>query len=231
MELLSSDEPLDIYQPFLPCSTQYVILNEAQRVLEDCFYEFVSVHMPSLLRHRGWQCSVAVELTEWTRIFRKVTSTLPRELRSGLQTILNNLSDLRNTAVHRRPISKNRAEQLLRSATQMAQLLQNQLGNQSDWGTTKLQEFQKKLSESGYKTEDAFSTTSQSLASEVHNTPKNNNRVEGWEQLLGQNFSINITLFMEAVRGSASRPEDLFFADEIEDGKHIIIKHVDAPVT
>ncbi|KFA51953.1 hypothetical protein S40293_07075, partial [Stachybotrys chartarum IBT 40293] len=60
----------------------------------------------------------------------------------------------------------------------MAQLLRNQLGDQSHWGKIKLQELQKKLSESGYETADAFSTLSPPLASEVYSTLKNVGRVE-----------------------------------------------------
>merc|ERR1712000_625300 len=192
--------------------------NAAQRVLEDCFYEFASVHIPSLLRHRGWQCSVAVELTEWTRIFQKLASTLPRESRSCLQTILRDLSDLRNIAVHRRPITRSRADQLLRSVMLMAQLLQNQLGNQSDWGTTKVQDFRRKLLELGHETKFGLTATSQPLASEAHSTPKNNTRVEGWEHpadKFGNSFSFDVTLFMEAVRDSASRPEVFFLGRKL----------------
>lgn len=225
----SSDRVLDIFEPFLPSLTQHVVLNAAQRVLEDCFYEFVSGHMPSLLCHQGWECSVAVELTEWVRIFRRVVRVLPSEARSDLEEVFRHLSDLRNTAVHRRPISKNGAEQQLRSALQMTQLLQSQLGTGEAWWTTKLQEFQRTLSGSQHTIEDAVWTASQSSTSEVHGTAKDHIKAEGSSNLpglFGQGDLTAIHWFMEAVRRSASRPEELFFGEDFEDGVCVVVKNM-----
>lgn len=140
MELLASDEPVGMRTPFLPHATQHIILNATQRILEEIFYEFVSAHMPLIILHRGWHCSIAVELTEWIRIFRRVDYNLSGAMRLGFEEHLRDLSNLRNVAVHRRPISKNHTDQLLLSALQVANLLQDQLDSGRKWAVAKLQE-------------------------------------------------------------------------------------------
>lgn len=70
---------------------------------------------------------------------------------------------------------------------------------------------------------------SQSLINETSSTSRIDHDVENGEDLPGDSahtFSFLDTLFMRAVQASASKPEELFFREEKEEGRRIVIKHV-----
>jgi len=103
---------------YLPYQTQHLILNTAQRVLEECCFEFAMSTIPSLLCEMEWDCPVVVDLAQWVKILWKENGTLYHHIDPGAEetkNILTSVSNLRYTAVHRP----------LKSAVEFAQILQD----------------------------------------------------------------------------------------------------------
>lgn len=129
MDLLHEKLP-SLYPSYLPYETQHLILNTAQRVLEECCFEFAMATLPSVLQQKGWDCPAAVELTRWVKIFRAEKGVLCRD--SDLSTqkaseILTAILNLRHTAVHRVRTTAKGVSILLGSAIKLAQILQDSL--------------------------------------------------------------------------------------------------------
>jgi DNA polymerase kappa len=128
--LVPEDIP-SLYPSYLPYTVQHAILNTAQRVLEECCFEFAQQWLPSVLRSRQWDCAVAVELTKWTRILSKSSAELPADalkLRgSELTEILFTTNKLRHTAVHRLPTTARGIDAFLQAASKLAEALQDSL--------------------------------------------------------------------------------------------------------
>ncbi|KAJ9143437.1 hypothetical protein NKR23_g6651 [Pleurostoma richardsiae] len=108
---------------------QHMILNTAQRVLEQCFFDFASRTMPSILMKRNWDCAASVELTKWTRLFSTKKGRVnlqvvrPQIDNDDLSELLVIVSKLRRTAVHRLPVTARGVSQFLDSAVKLANLL------------------------------------------------------------------------------------------------------------
>ena len=120
-----------LYPSQLPYQSQHVILTTAQRVLEECCFAFATAAMPSVLKERKWECPAAVELTKWTKLFRKGKAKFPaQETPIDLSSreahkMLTTVSHLRHTAVHRLPTTARGISQLLDAAVELAQTLQD----------------------------------------------------------------------------------------------------------
>lgn len=119
-----------LYPSYLPYETQHLILNTAQRVLEECCFEFAQAALPSVLQQKKWDCHAAVELTQWVKVFRAEKGLLSRD--SDLSTqktseLLTAISNLRHTAVHRVRTTAKGITMLLGSAVRLAQILQDSL--------------------------------------------------------------------------------------------------------
>ncbi|KAK4120741.1 hypothetical protein N657DRAFT_636162 [Parathielavia appendiculata] len=105
--------------------TQHLILNTAQRVLKECCFEFAKASMPLVLEKK-WDCPTVVELTQWTKIFRKnkKMNIQKTELDAGgflgLPTMV---SSLRHTAVHRLATTARDVGRLLESGVKLALVL------------------------------------------------------------------------------------------------------------
>jgi hypothetical protein len=118
-----------LYPSYIPYKAQHVILNTAQRILEECCYDFARNWLPEVLTNSGWDCAEAVELTKWTRMLLKHTRTLPPQ---ALATREANLKDaflsthqLRHTAVHRLPTTARGIAELVQAALVLAETLQD----------------------------------------------------------------------------------------------------------
>ncbi len=85
--------------------------------------------MPSILQDNQWDCSVAVELTQWTKLFRTKLGSQMLEASDAemVQEMLREVSNLRHTAVHRLPMTAKKISQLLASAVQFAGTLRDNL--------------------------------------------------------------------------------------------------------
>lgn len=119
-----------LYPSYLPYEIQHLILNTAQRVLEECCFEFAMASLPSVLQQKKWDCPAAVELTQWVKVFRAEKGLLCQG--SDLSTqkasqLLTTISNLRHTAVHRVRTTAKGVSMLLGSAIKLAQILQDSL--------------------------------------------------------------------------------------------------------
>jgi hypothetical protein len=89
--------------------------------------------MPSVLQEKNWECPTAVELTKWTKLFRKgktklAVQTIPIDFASNeAGETLTAVTYLRHTAVHRLPTTARGISQLLDAAVNLAQTLQDNL--------------------------------------------------------------------------------------------------------
>jgi hypothetical protein len=87
--------------------------------------------MPSVLEERKWECPAAVELTKWTKLFRKGKGKLTMQATTidlssrEAHKMLTTVSHLRHTAVHRLPTTARGISQLLDAAVKLAQTLQD----------------------------------------------------------------------------------------------------------
>jgi len=113
----------------LPYSAQHTVLVTAQRLLEEACFEFAQRYMPSVLQSAGYDCPAAVELTQWATILTKHRFKLGKAATSSLKTplfpaLVLSMRTLRNTAVHRIPASTAVVCQLVSSAADLAEVLQ-----------------------------------------------------------------------------------------------------------
>ena len=127
-----ADAPIHIpslYPSYLPFRVQHVILSTAQRVLEECCFDFAKKWFPSTLERRGWDCAAAVELTKWTRVLAKYSSSLPAHAFNvngpSLNEVMFATSRIRHTAVHRLPTTARGVDGLIQSAMKMTEALQD----------------------------------------------------------------------------------------------------------
>ena len=118
-----------LYPSYLPYKTQHLILNTAQRILEEGCFEFAEKWLPSVLESRGWDCAEAGELTKWTRTLASRAEGLPPQALKlsgpSLNEVLFATNRLRHSAVHRLPTTARGVDQLVQSAINMAEALQD----------------------------------------------------------------------------------------------------------
>jgi hypothetical protein len=69
--------------------------------LEEGCFEFAQQHFPQILKEHGWDCTEAVELTEWTKLFCQHSTQLEKNLSRPLDEVISLLRELRHSAVHR----------------------------------------------------------------------------------------------------------------------------------
>ncbi|KAL2107110.1 hypothetical protein VUR80DRAFT_5689 [Thermomyces stellatus] len=120
-----------LYPCYLPYKTQHSILTMAQQALEECCFEFAAKNLPAVLEDKGWDCPEAVELTRWLPILqdKSVTTDVQPYFANvdaeGLKALFADVSRLRNSAVHREPVTAKGVSQLLESAVKLSQILQD----------------------------------------------------------------------------------------------------------
>ena len=102
---------------------------KAQAILEHVCYEFGLRDMKDIIKREGWDCPECVELNIWARTLLSNQDRLPLADREGLgkpfHELLDSISHLRHTAVHRLRISANALEQFLVDAETLSQRLQD----------------------------------------------------------------------------------------------------------
>nr|XP_036587734.1 ubiquinol-cytochrome-c reductase cytochrome c1 [Colletotrichum truncatum]KAF6798676.1 ubiquinol-cytochrome-c reductase cytochrome c1 [Colletotrichum truncatum] len=119
-----------LYPIYVPYNTQHLILTTAQRVLEDCCFDFAARWFPQVLQEHGWKCASAVELNKWASVLKKKLPKLPSHALASLTDssaieIMISTHQLRHTAVHRLPTTVRGISQLLQSAVRLAEVLQD----------------------------------------------------------------------------------------------------------
>ena len=115
----------------IPYQTQHRILTQVQIWLEGACFDFAERWLPELLRDNAWEVPEEVELTQWTKIFRKNASKLPTaatEESSGkhLKSALCATHKLRHAAVHRLRISTAEIKSMMADAVVLAKILKDQ---------------------------------------------------------------------------------------------------------
>ncbi|KAI1500176.1 hypothetical protein F5X99DRAFT_419415 [Biscogniauxia marginata] len=116
-----------LYPIQVPYNVQHLILNEAQRMLEESCFQFTQKWLPSVLEKKGWNCASSVELTKWTRVLANEASHTPKEAYNlggkQLDEVLFATNTLRHSAVHRLPTTARGITELIKSAVAMASAL------------------------------------------------------------------------------------------------------------
>ncbi|KAI1772566.1 hypothetical protein F4818DRAFT_424788 [Hypoxylon cercidicola] len=119
-----------LYPTYIPYKAQHVILNEAQRMLEESCFEFVQKWAPAVLEEQGLDCASSVELTKWTRLLAKIADKMPQEAFhlavTPLTDILFATNKLRHSAVHRLPTTARGIQDLVKSAVALTFALNDQ---------------------------------------------------------------------------------------------------------
>ncbi|KAI6086747.1 hypothetical protein F4821DRAFT_237878 [Hypoxylon rubiginosum] len=109
-----------LYPTYIPYKAQHLILNEAQRMLEESCFEFVQNWAPAVLEEQGLDCASSIELTKWTRILATIAENIPQEAFdlgvTPLREILFATHALRHSAVHRLQTTARGIQDLVKSA-------------------------------------------------------------------------------------------------------------------
>ncbi|RYP05984.1 hypothetical protein DL764_003444 [Monosporascus ibericus] len=117
-----------LYPIFIPYKAQHIILNEAQRLLEESCFEFLQKWLPSNLEEKGWECASSIELTKSTRLLARKAGGIPKEAfidigDTPFGQILLAANKLRHSAVHRLPNTARGIRDLCKSAVALATTL------------------------------------------------------------------------------------------------------------
>lgn len=119
-----------LYPLYFSYSAQHAILNAAQRILEECCFEFAKKWLPQVLDTQGWDCAAAVELTKWSQILKQHSDKIPTDaitLANGstLSQLLLATHRLRHAAVHRLPTTAREVNRFVQSAIKLTEALQD----------------------------------------------------------------------------------------------------------
>ncbi|CDM33975.1 hypothetical protein DTO013E5_1705 [Penicillium roqueforti] len=90
-----------LYPVYIHYRGQHVVLTAIQRLLEEGCFEFAQQDFPQILKEHGWDCTEAVELTQWTKLFCRHSTRLKENLTRPLDEVISLLRELRHSAVHR----------------------------------------------------------------------------------------------------------------------------------
>ena len=126
-----SDALPTLLPSYLPYKVQHILLTNVQSLLEETAFSFASKWIPSLLEDENWDCAEAVELTKWNQILEKRWRDLPDEaidvnIGVSFNTVLFSAHELRDSAVHRRPINGMGIEQLVLNAMKYTRALRDE---------------------------------------------------------------------------------------------------------
>lgn len=115
---------------YLPYQTQYKLLVKVQQSLERACFDFAILNLPKIVENEDWDCGEAVELNIWSKVLGEHRSKFLQddldELDKPLQHLLDSITQLRHTAVHRLRISTEQVELFMADAESLAMLLRNQ---------------------------------------------------------------------------------------------------------
>lgn len=102
-----------------------------QSILEAGCYTFVKNRIGHVLDEEGWDCPESVELNTWSKVLRKYQDKLSADKKSCLgkpfPDVLDSLSQLRYTAVHRLRVSASRIEAFMVDAESLAKMLEDDI--------------------------------------------------------------------------------------------------------
>ncbi|KAK3505419.1 hypothetical protein B0T13DRAFT_456370 [Neurospora crassa] len=128
---------------FFPFKVTTTVMLTLHKLFEECCYQFALVHIPHHLAEQNWDCPEAVELSTWHKIFSELLQTdadhvfafdtgstfgtaVPASRRVlYVNNHLFTLKDIRNQAVHPRPINPMALPKILRRAGELARLFRD----------------------------------------------------------------------------------------------------------
>ncbi|KAL9564844.1 hypothetical protein ACKAV7_011296 [Fusarium commune] len=117
------DEPANpIYLPF---SSQHKLMVYLLQRLESMCFVFAQRVMPHALDRRGWDCAEMVQLQHWMRdsVFQEYVEGKILDVEQSAQ-MLDSMIEIRRCAVNRKRIDTTVLETLLRSALELARILE-----------------------------------------------------------------------------------------------------------
>jgi hypothetical protein len=116
-----------LYPAYLAFPSQHRIMTEVQALLERSCFAYGQTTFWEELKRRGWGCPESAELNAWTPVLleqqAKVKPELVAQRGRPLSEILNSLSQLRHTAVHRIRVTANRVYQFICDAENLSIIL------------------------------------------------------------------------------------------------------------
>lgn len=117
-----------LHPVYLPYKTQHRILVPVQILLEECCLEFGNSWVPDLMEAQNWNEAESIELTQWTKSFKKYAKSLPPSAirpvpGKSIADVLFGTSTLRHSAVHRLPTSAAGILNMLSAAINFAEAL------------------------------------------------------------------------------------------------------------
>lgn len=116
-----------LYPAYLVFPSQHRIVTEVQALLERSCFAYGQTTFWEELEKRGWDCPESVELNVWASVLleqqAKVNSELVAERGRPMSEIMNSLSHLRHTAVHRIRVTANRVYQFICDAENLCIIL------------------------------------------------------------------------------------------------------------
>ena len=121
-----------MYPVYIPYKIQHLVLTRAQRLLEECCYDFTVQWLPELLGQRRWDCPEAIELNKWTHIvvrrldsLRHCSQAFANDSTLSLAHVLTSVNKLRHSAVHRLPTTAKGISEMISSVTRFARVLRD----------------------------------------------------------------------------------------------------------
>ncbi|OAP55055.1 hypothetical protein AYL99_10755 [Fonsecaea erecta] len=118
-----------LYPVYLPFQTQHQLLVKVQGILERACHEFGMRAIKEAVEREGWDCPESAELNRWPRVLLLHKDNFLQgdleALGKPLEQVLDSITQLRHTAVHRLRVSANRLEQFMVDAEALARLLQH----------------------------------------------------------------------------------------------------------
>ncbi|KAF5973622.1 hypothetical protein FBULB1_8195 [Fusarium bulbicola] len=112
---------------YLPFSAQHKLMVHLQERLETMCFSFAQRALPHALEARGWDCPEMVQLHLWMKdlAFQQYVEEKVSDMERRLQ-LLNSISEIRRCAVNRRRIDTIVLEALLSSASELANILEEE---------------------------------------------------------------------------------------------------------
>jgi hypothetical protein len=116
-----------LYPAYFAFPSQHRIMTEVQALLERSCFAYGQTTFGEELERRGWDCPESAELNAWTPVLleqqAKVNPELVAQRGRSLSEIMNSLSHLRHTVVHRIRVTANRVYQFICDAENLAIIL------------------------------------------------------------------------------------------------------------
>ncbi|KAF5537523.1 hypothetical protein FMEXI_9845 [Fusarium mexicanum] len=150
---------------YLPFSAQHKLMVHLQERLETMCFSFAQRALPHALEARGWDCPEMVQLHLWMKdlTFQQYVEEKVPDMERRIQ-FLNSVSEIRRCAVNRRRIDTTVLEALLSSASELANILEEEHSvNEFDQLRNSVIQTTHHLAEQTQKLQDKYETKLQEI--------------------------------------------------------------------